>query len=133
MSNWVSGLRRLGLIGIFAGAALALWSVAAQAQTFSTTGMPTNPTTKASYPNMVTDTQGNLNVVWIDSVAGIQFARSTSSASGTSFPGRRWRFYPRRERVGELFGAAFDPAPPARAPLSAVFKSRSNLSGLPGS
>jgi hypothetical protein len=57
----------------------------AQAQSFSITNLTNNKTSKASFPSMVTDSQGNLNVAWIDSAAGLQFSRSSSSANGTSF------------------------------------------------
>ncbi|PYU27643.1 MAG: hypothetical protein DMG32_05785 [Acidobacteria bacterium] len=85
MFNRIKGLRRFRIAAIICCAALGLSSTAAHAQSFSITPLASNKNSKASFPSMVTDSRGNLNVAWIDSVNGLQFARSASSASGTSF------------------------------------------------
>jgi hypothetical protein len=146
MSNWVRGLRRFGLVVINCCMALALSSTAAHAQAFSITNATKNSASKASYPTMVVDTNGNVNVVWIDSVAGLQFARSTSVASGTSLstpvtikgPNNTLALpafqpqiavYPTQPNVIEVTWAAPDPASTTTAPLYDVFAGRSDDSG----
>ena len=83
MSRVVSQLRRLAALAISGCAVLAL-SVAAHAQTFSITNVTKNSASKASYPNMVVDANGNLNLIWVDSVNGIMFARSSTTAGVTT-------------------------------------------------
>ena len=83
MSRVVSQLRRFGWLAISGCVALAL-STAAHAQTFSITTVAKNSASKASYPSMVVDAKGNLNLVWVDSVNGIMFARSSTTAGGTT-------------------------------------------------
>jgi hypothetical protein len=57
-----------------------LCSTATQGQMFSAaTNVSQSSTGNASYPVMVIDSAGNVNVAWIDSVSGIYFARSTDS------------------------------------------------------
>src|ERR1700719_1440404 len=85
MSNWLSGLRRFGLLLVTGCAALIASSGLMHAQGFNITNVTTNSASKASFPTMVVDANGNLNLAWVDSTAGIKFLRSTSSASGTSF------------------------------------------------
>ena len=77
MSNWVSVLRRMGRAVTISCVALAASLAAAHAQSFTITNITKNTATKASFPTMVTDSKGNLNVAWIDSANGIMFARST--------------------------------------------------------
>lgn len=84
MSNWLNGLRRLGLLLVIACSALIAPSGLIHAQSFNITNVTKNSASKASFPNVVVDSQGNLDVVWIDSVKGLQFAHSTSSANGTA-------------------------------------------------
>lgn len=84
MSNWLNGLRRLGLLLVIACSALMVPSGLIHAQSFNITNVTKNSASKASFPNVMVDSQGNLDVVWIDSVKGLQFARSTSSANGTA-------------------------------------------------
>ena len=83
MSRVVSQLRRFGWLAISGCVALAL-STAAHAQTFTITNVTKNSASKASYPSMVVDAKGNLNLVWVDSVNGIMFARSSTTAGGTT-------------------------------------------------
>jgi hypothetical protein len=85
MSNWLSGLRRFGLLLVTGCAALIASSGLMYAQGFAVTNLTNNTASKASFPTMVVDANGNLNLAWVDSTAGIKFLRSTSSASGTSF------------------------------------------------
>ena len=84
MSNWLSGLRRFGSLSLIACAALIASSGLTHAQGFTITNVTKNSASTASYPAMAVGSDGNLNVVWIDSVKGLQFARSTSSANGTA-------------------------------------------------
>jgi hypothetical protein len=146
MSNCLRKLRQLGLVAIVCCAVLALASAAARAQGFSITNVTKNSASKASFPTMVVDSQGNLNLVWIDSVNGLQFARSTSSAKGTAlgtpksimgpantpiFPAfqPQMAVYQTQPNVIEIAWAAPDPASTAAAPLYDVFAARSNDSG----
>jgi hypothetical protein len=146
MSNCLRKLRQLGLVAIVCCAVLALASAAARAQGFSITNVTKNSASKASFPTMVVDSQGNLNLVWIDSVDGLQFARSTSSANGTAlgtpksimgpantpiFPAfqPQMAVYQTQTSVIEITWAAPDPASTAAAPLYDVFAARSNDSG----
>src|SRR5260370_18384971 len=62
-----------------------MFSSAAHAQSFNIANVTRNTASKASFPSVVTDGSGNLNVVWIDNVKGLQFSRSSSTATGTSF------------------------------------------------
>ena len=84
MSRVVRQLRRFSWLAISGCVALVL-STAAHAQTFTITNVTKNSASKASYPTMVVDANGNLNLVWIDSVNGIMFARSSTTAGGTTF------------------------------------------------
>lgn len=81
MSNWLSGLRRFGLLLVTGCAALIASSGFMHAQGFTITKVSKN---SASFPAVAVGSDGNLNLVWIDSVNGLQFARSTSSANGTA-------------------------------------------------
>jgi hypothetical protein len=83
MSCVVRQLHRFSALAISGCAALAL-SVAAHAQTFSITNVTKNSASKASYPSMVVDANSNLNLVWVDSVSGIMFARSSTTTAGTT-------------------------------------------------
>src|SRR5579864_8129267 len=143
MSNWLSGLRRVGSLLLIACAALIASSAGAYAQGFTITKVSTN---SASFPAMAVDANGNLNVVWIDSVKGLQFARSTSSASGTALgtpvdvrgPGNtvahpafqpQIAVYMTQPNVIEIVWAATDPV---TTTLYDVFASRSEQSGAAG-
>jgi hypothetical protein len=148
MSNWVKGLRQFLLAAIICGAALALPS-AAHAQNFAVTNVTKNTASKASFPSMVTDSQGNLNAAWIDSANGLQFARSSSSASGTSFgippaittikgPLNTTVFpsfqpqvavYPTQENVVEITWASPDVTSTPAAPLYDIWAARSSDGG----
>jgi len=135
MSNWLSGLRRVGSLLLIGCAALIASSAGAYAQGFAITKVSTN---SASFPAMAVDANGNLNVVWIDSVKGLQFARSTSSANGTALgtpvdvpgPGNtvahpafqpQIAVYMTQANVIEVVWAAVDPTSPPTAPLYDVF------------
>lgn len=149
MSNWLSGLRRSGLLLVIGCAALIASSGLTHAQGFNITNVTTNSASKASYPAMAVDANSNLNVVWIDSVKGLQFARSTSSANGTALgtpvdvpgPGNtvahpafqpQIAVYMTQANVIEVVWAATDPASPPTPPLYDVFASRSEQSGTAG-
>ena len=146
MSCVVSQLRRFSALVISGCAVLAL-SVAAHAQTFSITNVG-NSANKASYPNMVVDKNGNLNLVWVDSVNGIMFARSSSTTAGTTLgtavqvagsngpalPAFQPQIAvdPNDARVIAITWAALDPAPPGGGPaMYDVFASWSTNSGVP--
>src|SRR5260370_40124757 len=85
MSNWVSGLRRVVRTATISCIALAMFSAAAHAQSFNIANVTRNTASKASFPSVVTDGSGNINVVWIDNVKGLQFSRSSSTATATTF------------------------------------------------
>src|SRR5579883_2604490 len=85
MSSIFHRLRRSRIAAIYCCVAFAL-STAGHAQTFTINNISNasgTSTGTASYPNIVTDANGNLNLVWIDSVKGIMFAR-TSTSGGTT-------------------------------------------------
>ncbi len=149
MSNALSGLRRLWSVAIICCSTLALCA-AAHAQSFSVTKLTTNTASKASFPTMVVDVEGNLNLAWIDSVNGLMFARSTSSTAGTSFgtpvavPGTsaagpdfpalqpQLIVYPQifdNQTTIEITWAALDPTSTPQSPLYDVWAARSNDSG----
>ena len=149
MFNRIKGLRRFRIAAIICCAALGLSSTAAHAQSFSITPLASNKNSKASFPSMVTDSRGNLNVAWIDSVNGLQFARSASSASGTSFgtppaittikgPNNTLVFpsfqpqlavYPTQENVIEITWASPDATSTPAAPLYDIWAARSSDGG----
>jgi hypothetical protein len=147
MSKSVSGLRHFRSIAFAGCVALIFSSAVARAQTFKITNLTPNSASKASFPTMVVDGSGTLNVAWIDNAKGIQFARSTSGASGTALgapvtiPGSSGQalpvFQPQiavRVVSGptpniEIVWAALDPASPPSAPTYDVFASRANLPG----
>jgi len=63
---------------------LVLSTGAAQAQVFSPPkSISSNTTSNSSYPSMIVDVNGNINVAWIDAASGINFTRSTNA--GVSF------------------------------------------------
>ena len=145
MSCVVSQLRRFSALAIFGCAVLAS-SVAAHAQTFSITNVTNNSASKASYPNMVVDRDGNLNLVWVDSVKGIMFARSSTTTAGTALgtavpvtgsngpalPAFQPQIAidPNDARVIAITWAALDPTSPAGGPaMYDVYASWSNTSG----
>src|SRR5689334_16971477 len=152
MSNWARGLRRIPAVATILCVTLAMPLASAHAQAFNVTKLTNNSASKASFPAMVVDSSGNLNLVWIDSVKGLQFARSTSPASGTSFgtppitpvtipnsaPPALPAFQPQiavyitQPNVIEIAWAANNPASTPAAPLYDVFVSRSNQSGAAG-
>jgi len=146
MSNALNGLRRFSTIARFC-IALAMTAAAAHAQTFSISNLPTSATTgSASYPTMVTDAKGNVNVAWIDSAKGIMFARSTD---GKTFPTQvavqvqppagapllpafqpQMAVYQNDTTVIEIVWAAPDPTSTPAAPTYDVFAARSSNAGL---
>jgi hypothetical protein len=67
------------------GIVFALCGAAAKAQVFSQPQPQgiSNSTRNSSYPAMVADAAGNIDVAWVDSTSGINFSRSTNS--GASF------------------------------------------------
>ncbi len=131
MSFVVRQLRRFGWLAISGCVVLAL-SAVAHAQTFSITNVTKNPASKASYPNMVVDANGNLNLVWVDSASGIMFARTSTTAgvttlgtpvpvagsTGQAFPAFQPQIavYPNDARVIAITWAALDPASPPGGP-----------------
>lgn len=152
MSRWVRGLRRITSVAAISWMALAASLVAAHAQSFNITNLTQNTASKASFPSMVTDSQGNLNLAWIDSDSkkGLQFARSSSSASGTSFGtppvGKtitgpdgitpvfpsfqpQLAVYPTQENVIEITWASPDATSTPAAPLYDIWAARSNDGG----
>jgi hypothetical protein len=144
MSNWLSGWRRFGSLSLIGFAALIASSAGVYAQGFTITNVTKNSASKASYPAMAVGTDGNLNVAWIDSVKGLQFARSTSSANGTALgapvtvkgPGNtialpafqpQIAVYMTQPNVIEIVWAAVHPG--SSPTTYDVFASRSNDSG----
>src|SRR5487761_1091897 len=142
MFNWVKELRRFGLVAIICCVTLALSSTAAHAQTFNITNLTSDTASKASYPTMVVERDGNLDLAWVDSSTGIKFVHSTTSASGTSFgspvvptiipnsaPPALPAFQPQmavymtQPYVIEIAWAALAPASTTAAPLYDVFAS----------
>lgn len=79
ISNLVSFYRAAACI------ALVLCGAGLEAQTFPAqpTSVSQNPASNSSYPTMVVDALGDINVAWIDNISGINFSRSTNS--GQSF------------------------------------------------
>src|SRR5579863_9447551 len=139
MFNWLSGLRRFCSLTLVGCATLMASAGGAYAQGFTITNVTKNSASKASYPAMAVDANGNFNVVWIDSVKGLQFARSTNSANGTALvaavtiPGPnnsvalpafqpQIAVYMTQPNVIEIVWAATDPV---TATLYDVFASRS--------
>ena len=149
MSNWFSGLQRIGRIATLSCVSLAAFLAVAHAQSFGITPVTTNTVSKASFPSMVTDSKGSLNLVWIDSVKGLQFSRSSSSANGTSFgnppaittingpDGKpvspsfqpQLAVYPTQENVIEITWASFDATSTTAAPLYDIWAARSHDGG----
>ena len=144
MSRVVSQLRRFSAL-VTSGCAVLALSVAAHAQTFSITNVTNNSASKASYPTMVVDANGNLNLVWVDSVNGIMFARSSSTTAGTTLgtvvtvPGSKGQALPAFQpqiavdpndaRVIAITWAALDPSSPVGGPaMYDVYASWSNTS-----
>jgi hypothetical protein len=142
MCNVVKGLRRFSTIAKLC-MALALTATVAHAQSFSITTLPTTGTD--TYPTMVTDAKGNVNLAWIDSAKGIMFARSTD---GKSFPTQftvqaqpfagasalpafppQMAVYATQTNVIVIVWAAPDPTSTPTAPLYDVFAARSDQSG----
>ena len=84
MSNKYSRLDRLvryfGAVGL-CSLVLAAGANSARAQVFSNQKILSNPTSSSSYPAIVIDAVGNINVAWIDSVSGINFARAVMGSS----------------------------------------------------
>jgi hypothetical protein len=83
MSNGMRGLRRSVLAAVTYCLALALFSAAVHAQSFTVTNLTNNPAgTKASYPDMVVDANGNTYLVWADTTKGVVVS---SNFDGTKF------------------------------------------------
>lgn len=83
MSNISSELRRSFQAAALCALALALCTLAAQAQTFSTPPQNISGAGSGSHPVMVVDAAGGIDVAWIDSASGINFTRSINA--GVSF------------------------------------------------
>src|SRR5579872_2186050 len=125
MSNWVRGLRQFWLVVIICGAALALSSTVAHAQTFSIQSLPANAASNTSRPTMVVDTKGVIDVAWVDS-GGIEFARSTDNGVTLTQPilipsvGVMFQpqmiVHPQQTDSIEIAWATLDPASPSTAP-----------------
>ncbi len=145
MSRVVRQLRRFSWLAICGCVVLTL-SAVAHAQTFSITNVTKNSASKASYPTMVVDANGNLNLVWIDSVNGIMFARSSTTTAGTTlgtavpvtgssapaFPAFQPQIAvdPNDATVVAITWAALDPASPVGGPAAYdVYASWSTTSG----
>lgn len=133
MSCVVKRLRRFSWLLLSSSVALMALSAVAHAQTFTINNLTKNSASKASYPNMVVDKDGNLNLVWVDSVNGIMFSRSSTSATGTAtlgtavnVPGSKGQALPafqpqiavnpNNPQVIAITWAALDPASPAGGP-----------------
>ena len=92
MSNLYSCLGRFRRVVSVCTLALGLYVTSAHAQTFSPpSSSPPNSissmSTSATYPTMVVDALGHINMAWIDSVSGIIFARySDTSQSFVTMP-----------------------------------------------
>jgi hypothetical protein len=88
MSSVTSRSRhRFHRVAALASLALAFCVSAAQAQVLSPPkNISGNTTSNSSYPSMVVDANGNIDVAWIDSVSGINFARSTPASQSFTFP-----------------------------------------------
>jgi hypothetical protein len=137
MCNVVKGLRRFSRI-VKLCMALALTATAVHAQGFSITALPTTGT--SSYPTMVTDAKGNVNLAWIDSTGGIKFARSANGktfAATVSVPGSvgaafppQMAVYATQTNVVEIVWAKPDPTSTSTAPTYDVFAARSNDNGV---
>jgi len=66
------------------GFVMGLCTATAQGQVFSQpTNVSQNPASDSVYPAMIVDSAGNIDVAWVDSASGINFARSTNA--GLSF------------------------------------------------
>ena len=79
---------RFHRVAAVASLALVFCISVAQAQVLSPPqNISGNTTSNSSYPSMAADVNGNIDVAWIDSVSGINFARfTTASQSFTSPP-----------------------------------------------
>lgn len=95
-----------------------------KAQTFSTPQPLSNTASNSSYPSIVVDSAGNINVAWVDSTSGINFARSTNSgqsfSSSVAIPGS--------------VGAAFQPqmiVDPTRSVVEVAWVKPSTTGGAP--
>jgi hypothetical protein len=87
MSNLYSCLWRFWRVASLCALALGLYVTSAHAQTFSPPNSISSTSTSSSYPTMVVDAVGHINVAWIDSVSGIIFARySDTSQSFVTMP-----------------------------------------------
>lgn len=88
MSNRVRGLRHTLTLAILAVVALVFAAGASAQTTFPAT--PTNlsktTTSTSSFPGMVVDAKGNINVAWVDSTAGVIFSRSTNGGPFANVP-----------------------------------------------
>jgi hypothetical protein len=138
MSSVVRQLRRFSSLAISGCFALALTTVA-HAQTFAITNLTSNSASKASYPNMVVDNNHNLNLIWIDSVKGIMFARSSTTAGvttvgpvdgskGQALPAFQPQIAvsPNNANVIAITWAALDPSSTPTAPMYDVYASWSS-------
>src|SRR5579863_4097135 len=70
MSNWLSGLRRFGLLSIIGCTALLASSGLMRAQSFAVTKLTNNTAAKASYPNLAVDGKGNTYLAGVDPAKG---------------------------------------------------------------
>jgi len=93
MFNWLRGLRRNLGSAILPFLLLALAVTARAQSTFPATpkNLSSTSTTTSSFPSMVVDAKGNINVAWVDSGGGVIFSRSMDGgktfAANVSIPG----------------------------------------------
>jgi hypothetical protein len=138
MSNWVRGLRRITKVATILCVALAMPLASAHAQSFNITNLTRDTASKASFPTMVIDAKGNINLVWVDSASGIMFARSTDG--GKTFAKQtvtsvvpafqpQMVVYQNDTNVIGVAWAAPNPSSTSQAPTYDVFASRSDDGG----
>jgi len=139
MSNWVSGLRRIARAATILSAALMFTLATAHAQSFNVTNLTSDKASKASYPTMVIDAKGNINLAWIDSASGIMFARSTDggktfakqtvSTVVPSFQPQMVVYQSDTNIIDIVWAAPHPSSPPTTPPTYDVFASRSDDGG----
>jgi hypothetical protein len=71
MLNWLSGLRRFGLLCVVGCAATIAPLGLVHAQSFAVMNLTNNTASAASYPNMVVDGNGNIYLAWVDTIKGL--------------------------------------------------------------
>jgi hypothetical protein len=142
MSNRSSGLDRC--VSYFRASALyglvvILCASSAYAQGFTAPKPISSTTTSTAYPNLVVDAAGNIDVAWIDSTSGINFARSSNGGNlflppvvipgsvGTAFQPQM--IVDSTGMIIEIAWAKPNPSSTATAPTFDVFASRSTDGG----